>query len=62
MLRIWLSDWRVSSNPGVSIRVTVRPPKENGFEVWTDWVTEHKPSPVGREDPLTRLMNYKNSR
>ena len=57
-LRISVSLMSVSSNPGVSIKVMVRPERPNGCEVCTSVVQDLKLSPTWRCDPLTRLMNY----
>jgi hypothetical protein len=48
----------VSSNPGVSIRVTRRPLTTNGREVRTSLVQLSRPRPTGRLDPLALLINY----
>lgn len=47
----------VSSNPGVSIKVTMRPLRRNGLEVRTSDVQLSRPRPTGKLDPLARLMN-----
>ena len=46
----------VSSNPGVSIKVTVRPSREN-VEVSTSMVQLSSESLTARFDPLARLIN-----
>lgn len=48
----------VSSNPGVSIKVTIRPLRMNGLDVRTSDVQLSRPRPTGKSDPLARLMNY----
>ena len=48
----------VSSNPGVSIRVTRRPLTTNGREVRTSLVQLSRPRPTGRFDLLALLINY----
>jgi hypothetical protein len=57
ILRMSASLLVVSSNPGVSIRVTCRPSNSKGSEVWTTLVQERRPFPTRRVDPLTRLIN-----
>lgn len=47
----------VSSNPGVSIKVTMRPLRRNGLDVRTSDVQLSRPRPTGKLDPLARLMN-----
>lgn len=47
----------VSSNPGVSINVTVCPSRSNGLDVWMSAVQLSSPLPTTRSDPLARLMN-----
>ena len=56
--RISVSVWSVSSKPGVSMSVTLRPASSNDGEDRTSAVAESKPSPTGRFEPLTRLMNW----
>lgn len=58
MARIFVSLRVVSSNPGVSIRVTTRPLITNGREVCTSLVQLSRPRPTGRSDPLALLINY----
>ena len=53
-----LFDSRLSSNPGVSIRVTVRPSRGNSFESSTSIVAESKVVPTRSSEPLARLMNW----
>ena len=48
----------VSSNPGVSIKVTTRPSRLNGCATWTMLVQDLSPLPMCKFDPLARLMNY----
>ena len=47
----------VSSNPGVSMRVTLLPSRMNLFASWTSAVHESTPIPTRRLEPLARLMN-----
>ena len=47
----------VSSNPGVSIRMTRRPSRWKAPASWTEFVQDRSPRPTLRSDPLTRLMN-----
>jgi len=54
-----LIDSELSSNPGVSIRVTILPPRGNSFESSTSLVAESKVVPTRRSEPLARLMNWR---
>lgn len=45
----------VSSNPGVSIKVTMFPFRINGLDVITSLVQLWSPRPTGSFDPLARL-------
>lgn len=47
----------VSSKPGVSMSVTVRPSRKNGLDVCTVSVHDMSPDPTRSEDPLEILMN-----
>ena len=55
--RISASDLVVSSNPGVSIKVTVVSFKMNGVAASTSPVHDSKPYPTVRSDPLAKLIN-----
>jgi len=48
----------VSSNPGVSINATIRPPSSNGCATLIISVQDSSPAPTRRSDPLARLINY----
>ena len=48
----------VSSNPGVSIRVTALPSRVNSFASSTSVVHRSEPIPVRRFEPLARLINW----
>lgn len=50
----------VSSNPGVSIRITLWSSRENGLDSNTSDVQLFNPPLTDRVDPLTRLMNCNN--
>lgn len=54
-LKISVSLRFVSSNPGVSIKVTIFPFRMNGLEVITSLVQLWRPRPTGNLDPLARL-------
>ena len=49
----------VSSNPGVSTRVTVLPSRVNSSATWTSAVHDINPIPVRRFEPLARLINWR---
>ena len=55
--RIWVSARVVSSNPGVSMRVTETPSSSNTFERATSFVTDVKLSLTSRLEPLIALIN-----
>lgn len=57
MVKTSVSERLVSSNPGVSIKVAVRPPMVKGDEISTPRVHDLKPVPTSRSDPETKLMN-----
>lgn len=57
ILRISVSETVVSSNPGVSMRVTGRPFSSKVLLVSTLEVHDLSPEPTGRLDQLRRLMN-----
>lgn len=56
-LRMSVSERVVSSNPGVSINVTVLSDISNVAEISTALVHDFKPFPTSRLEPLTKLMN-----
>ena len=47
----------VSSNPGVSMRMTFRPSRVNTSASWTSAVHDSKSVPTRRLEPLARLIN-----
>ena len=49
----------VSSNPGVSMRVTALPSRVNSSATWTSAVHDSKSIPVFRFEPLARLINWR---
>lgn len=49
----------VSSNPGVSMNVTIRLSSMNGEPIWTSDVQDCRPSLTGSLESLARLMNCK---
>ena len=57
IFRISVSLFEVSSNPGVSMRVTVLPSTANLSVTWTSAVQDSKPIPTRRFEPLARLIN-----
>lgn len=52
-----VSLFEVSSNPGVSMRITLLPPRVNLFASWTSSVQDSKSIPIRRFERLARLMN-----
>ena len=58
MVKISVSLRVVSSNPGVSIRITTRPSTKKGREICTSLVQLSRPRPTGRLDPLAVLINF----
>lgn len=57
IFRISASDFDVSSNPGVSTKVTIRPSSRNGSEYWIWSVQELSCVPTLRFELLAVLMN-----
>ena len=51
--------FEVSSNPGVSMRVTDRPSNSKVWANWTVLVQDSSPPPTRRFEPLARFMNYR---
>ena len=49
--------FEVSSNPGVSTRVTALPPRVNLFESLTSVVDDSEPIPIRRFESLARSIN-----
>ena len=49
---------KVSSNPGVSMRVTTLPPRVNSSAIWTSAVHDPQPVPTRKFEPLARFMNF----
>ena len=58
ILKISVSVFGVSSNPGVSIRVTSLPSIVNSFVSRTSSVHDPKPVESDRFEPLARLINW----
>ena len=56
-LRISVSVFEVSSNPGVSMRVTGLSSRVNLSVTWTSAVHDSNSIPTRRFEPLARLMN-----
>ena len=54
-----VSIFEVSSNPGVSMRVTALPLRVNSSASWTSTVHDSNPIPIGRFEPVARLINWK---
>ena len=59
VLKISVSLLEVSSNPGVSMRVTLLPSRVNLSATWTSSVHDSKPVPTRRFEPLARLINWR---
>ena len=59
--KISVSVVELLSNPGVSIRVTVLPPRVNLSESRTLSVRDSKPVESGKLEPLARLINLRQS-
>ncbi len=57
--RIWVSGRTVSSNPGVSTKVTEVSSTMNASESATSFVIDFKLSLTSRLESLARLMNYR---
>ena len=57
IFKISVSLFEVSSNPGVSTRVTLVPSRVNLSVTLTSAVHDSKPIPVCRLEPLARLIN-----
>ena len=57
VFKISVSLFDVSSNPGVSMRVTFLPSRVNLFASWTSAVQDSRPIPIRRSEPLARLIN-----
>ena len=60
-LKISVSLFVVSSNPGVSMRVMLLPSRVNLSVCWTSTVQDLKPIPTPRLESLARLMNWRQS-
>ncbi len=58
IFRTSVSEIVLSSNPGVSIRMTVRRAKVKSFDSVTSLVHEAKPWLVSKSEPLILLMNF----
>ena len=59
IFRISASPFVVSSNPGISIRVTVLSSRVNGAASLTSAVHDSEPIPIRRLEPLARLINWR---
>ena len=57
--KISVSLLEVSSNPGVSTRVTGLPSRAKFSTTWTSAVHDFKPIPTRRSEPLARLINWR---
>ena len=57
IFKISVSLFEVSSNPGVSMRVTTLPSRVNLPASWTSAVHDSNPVPTRKFDPLARLIN-----
>ena len=57
--KIPVSILEVSSNPGVSMRITDLPLRANPSATWTSTVHASNPIPIGRFESLARLINWK---
>ena len=56
-VRISVSVFEVSSNPGVSMRVTGLPSRRNLSVTWTSAVHDSSSIPTRKFEPLARLIN-----
>ena len=54
-------EFEVSSNPGVSMRVTTLPSRVNSSASWNSVVHACRPVPTRRFEPLARLINWRQS-
>ena len=61
MFKISVSLFEVSSNAGVSMRITALPSRVNSFASSTSVVHRPEPIPVGRPEPLARLINWRHA-
>ena len=59
IFRILVSLFLVSSNAGVSMRVTAFPSRMNSFASLTSAVYDSDPVLTGRFEPLARLINWR---
>ena len=59
IFKISTSLFEVSSNPGVSMRVTALPSRMNLSASWTSAVHDSKSIPIRRFEPLARLINWR---
>ena len=57
ILKISVSLFEVSSNPGVSMRMIFRPSRVNSSASWTSYVHDSNSFPTRRLEPLVRLIN-----
>ena len=59
IFKISVSLFKVSSNPGVSMRLTALPSRVNSSESSTSAVQDSNPDPIRRFEPLARLTNWR---
>lgn len=59
IFRISVSLFEVSSNPGVSMRITLLPSRVNSSASWTSAVHDTKLSPIRRFERLARFINWR---
>ena len=59
IVRISVSVFDVSSNPGVSMRITLLPSRVNSSASVTSAVHDANPIPIRRFEPLARLINWR---
>lgn len=57
IFKISVSLFDVSSNPGVSMRTTFLPSRENSSASWTSAVHDSKFIPIRKFERLARLIN-----
>ena len=57
ILKMSVSLFEVSSNPGVSMRTTFLPSRANSSASWTSVVHDFKFIPIRRFERLARLIN-----
>ena len=60
-ISVLVSEFEVSSNPGVSMRVTALPSRVNSSVSWNSVVHDSRPVPTRKFDPLASLINWRQS-